>query len=43
MAIYDNDMAEFIVFSLNGSNVKGGKMQYEKIFFILCDISYSGS
>ena len=31
-------------FSLHGSNVKSGKkMWYEKIFFILCDFSYSGS
>ena len=44
MTICENDMAQFVVFSINGSNVKSGKkMQYEQIFFILCDVSYSGS
>ena len=44
MTIYENDMAQFAVFSLHGSNMKSEKkMQYEKIFFILCDVSYSRS
>ena len=34
MTIYENDMAQFVAFSLNGSNVKSGRKYNMKKYFL---------
>ena len=36
MTICENDMAQFVVFSINGSNVKSGKKCNMNKYFLFC-------